>query len=292
MAAAAARLFAVLALLVAVSVLHGAGAEVQGGAAAAPGLRGLGQGGARGAPRGAPRGRGGGPGLRGAPGTASQKVSAGATPPLKAATSQKLEAELADKVSGLTLDAKVPAGMCPMSATGAIVDRLLACSSEDARAGVVKELVAKVSETGVGGLETLGVVSLLMEALKETGKAGQKRAGALAALDHLLTAFGTAAEPWTLGLLEGVLDAIGHKSAEVNVPAKAVATKMFELLSDQAVRLVLPTVSTAGLRVSLRSSVQPTCLILRSKQQHLMLCRVAPPSLGELAPRAALWCDI
>ena len=269
--AAAARLLAVLALLVAVSVLHGAGAEVQGGAAAAPGLRGRGQGGARGAPRGAPRGRGGGPGLRGAPGapgTASQKVSAGATPPLKAATSQKLEAELADKVSGLTLDAKVPAGMCPMSATGAIVDRLLACSSEDARAGVAKELVAKVSETGVGGLEALGVVSLLMEALKETGKAGQKRAGALAALDHLLAAFGTAAEPWTLGLLEGVLDAIGHKSAEVNVPAKAVATRMFELLSDQAVRLVLPTVSTAELRFSLRSSVQRTCLIFRNKQHH------------------------
>jgi len=246
MMAAAVRSLAVLALLVAVSVPHGAGAEVQGGrgAATAPGLRG--RGGARGGARGA-RGRGGGPGLRGAPGAASQKVAGSAAPPLKAATSQKLEAELADKVSGLTLgDKMVPTGSC--AATGAIIDRLLACSSEDARAGVAKELVAKVSETGLGGLETLGVVPLLMEALRETGKAGPKRAGALVAIDELLGAFGAAAEPWILGLLAGVLDAIGHKSAEVNAPAKAVASKMFDQLSDHAVRLVLPTVIAAVLR--------------------------------------------
>jgi len=241
-----------LAVLVAVAAPHLASAEVQGTgstSAAAPAalgggarggaVRGATRGASRGVPRGAPRGRGTGPGLRGASGVPSQKVS-GAVPPLKTATSQKLDAELEGKMGDLTLERKGPAESDV--ATVQIIGRLLACTSPEARATVAKELVTKVSELGVGGLETLNVMDKLSNALDEVGKIGHKRAGALVALDEILTVFGTSAEPWTLELLSKVLDSVGHKAADVRTPATSVANRMFDLLSDQAVRLVLPAV--------------------------------------------------
>lgn len=249
------RFLAALAVLVAVIAPYGASAEAQGGsgtggasAAAARGLRGRGESrgvprgarGARGAPRGAPRGRGDGPKLRGSSSVSSQKVPGVGVPPLKACTSQKLEADLAAKIGDLTVEEKAPEGSC--SAADVLMDRLMACASHEARVDVAKELVAKVSEVGVGGLGSLGIVPRLMQALIEVGKLGQQRAGALVAIDELLAVFGSTAEPWTLVLFEKVLDCIGHKNSDVSTNAKAVATKMFALLSDQAVRLVLPAV--------------------------------------------------
>ena len=78
--------------------------------------------------------------------------------------------------------------------------------------------------------------------LRDTSQSVRRRAGALVALGEILAAFGGSAEPWTIGLLGPVLDCVGHKAADVRALAASVATRMFELLSDQAVRLVLPAV--------------------------------------------------
>ena len=240
-----------MAALMAASISCGASAEAQGGAAAAtPPLRGA-RGGARGArgaprggssrgaPRGAPRGRGGGVGLRGPSGAPSQKLP-GQAVPLKAATSQKLEAELSGKMSDLKLEEKGPD--TGDAATDVIIERLLGCTSHEARVTAAKELVDSVSAVGVVGLGSLGVVSKLAEALTEVSKVGHKRAGALVALDQLLETFGSSAEPWTLPLLEKVLDSVGHKAADVRSAAAAAANKMFDMLSEQAVRLILPAI--------------------------------------------------
>ena len=100
--------------------------------------------------------------------------------PLKAATSQKLEAELSGKMSDLKLEEKSPA--TGDAATDVIIERLLGCTSQEARVAAAKELVEKVSAAGVVGLGSLGVVPKLADALEEVSKTGHKRAGALVAL--------------------------------------------------------------------------------------------------------------
>jgi elongation factor 3 len=177
--------------------------------------------------------------LRGPSGAPSQKLP-GQAVPLKAATSQKLEAELSGKMSDLKLEEKGPD--TGDAATDVIIERLLGCTSHEARVTAAKELVDSVSAVGVVGLGSLGVVSKLAEALTEVSKVGHKRAGALVALDQLLETFGSSAEPWTLPLLEKVLDSVGHKAADVRSAAAAAANKMFDMLSEQAVRLILPAI--------------------------------------------------
>jgi len=245
-------------LVVAVAVV-GAGAEVTGGGtpAAPPALRGgsTARGGARGvgagrgagapaAARGAPRGRGG-PGLRGASGAQTQKVPAGEVAPLKTVTSQKLEAELSNKMKDLTIEIKATEVGNSNSDTDTIMERLFASTNQEARITAAKELVSRVSEVGVGGLGSLGVAAKLNLALGEVGKVVLRRSGALVALDEILTVFGTSAEPWTMDLLAKAFDAVGQKSADVSKPAKAVVSKMLDLLSDQALRLVLPVLFEA-----------------------------------------------
>ena len=250
-------------LVVAMAVV-GAGAEVTGGgtpaappalrggstgsATARGGARGVGAGRGAGAPRGSPAARGaprgrGGPGLRGASGAQTQKVPAGEIAPLKTVTSQKLEAELSNKMKDLTIETK--ATEVGNSDTDTIMERLFACTNQEARITAAKELVSRVSEVGVGGLGSLGIAAKLNLALGEVGKVVLKRSGALVALDEILTVFGTSAEPWTIDLLAKAFDAVGQKSADVSKPAKAVVSKMLDLLSDQALRLVLPVLFEA-----------------------------------------------
>jgi elongation factor 3 len=157
----------------------------------------------------------------------------------KTAPSQKLDAKLVDSLADLSLEKKTTA---QDEKSDELMNSVLASSSQDARAKAAKELTEKIKEVGVGALGSLGIVPKLSEALQEPGKVGQRRAGALAALGEILAVFGGSAEPWTIGLLYPVLDCLGHKSAEVRALATPVANKMFEVLSDQAVRLVLPAI--------------------------------------------------
>ena len=226
-------------LLATAVILVSVSAEVQGsttGARGAP-VRARGRGGAPGLRARGARGRGA-PGLRGA-GASSQKVPPGAAQggaAVKGPASQKLAVEVVEKLGALQVDG----GIGGDAVTDEILVRLLACTSPEQRVSVAQELVAKVKSVGVGGLGSLGVARTLSEALNEGGKIGNKRAAALVGLGALLTEFGTSAEPWTAGLLGAVLDSVGHKSAEVRQLAAGVTKTMFALLSDHAVRLVLP----------------------------------------------------